>query len=341
LTVMVGYIGSHSVHEPVTPDVINMVLPLSFTPEGPIWPFPVGSGQEYNQHAGQIRATFWNGSASYSGLQAQVTKKMSHSFQVQGSFVWAKCIDNGSAAQVSDLFTNSLTSFLWDDPGAYRGPCDYDVSKNFVLNFVWEIPKPKFGGAVASLVLGGWEASGIFTAGAGQPFSMLIAGDPLGIKGTTNPFPDRVAGCNPYNANYKSQNLAYLNVSCFTPPVVPASFPNYATSCQPAAASVAAVIPNTCMNLAGDAGRNQLTGPGVTNFDFSLIKNTYVPKISESFNVQFRAEFFNILNHANFQLPGDNLDVLNQNGTRTSGAGVLDSTSTTSRQIQLALKIIF
>jgi hypothetical protein len=290
---------------------------------------------------GSIRATMWDGSGSYNGLQAQIIKKMAHGFQAQASYAWSKCIDNGSAASVSDLFTNGLTSFDWVDKAAVRGLCDYSIGQNLVVNYVWDIPKPRFGGAVTSFVLGGWEGSGIFTAGTGQPFSVLIAGDPLGMKGATNPFPDRVAGCNPYNANFKSQGLAYLNLSCFTPPVVPASFPNYATSCQPAAASVAAVIPNTCMNLQGNAGRNQLIGPGLTNFDFSLIKNNYIGKISETFNIQFRAEVFNILNHANFQLPNDHLQLLNQNGTQASSAGVIDGTSADSREIQFGLKMIW
>jgi hypothetical protein len=97
--------------------------------------------------------------------------------------------------------------------------------------------------------------------------------------------------------------------------VAPASF---AAVCQPAAASVAAVIPNTCMNLNGNAGRNELVGPGL----------------------QFRVAMFNILNRANFQSPLDSTYLLNQNGTPVSGAGFTDSTSTPSREIQLGLKII-
>jgi Carboxypeptidase regulatory-like domain len=342
LTAMVGFVGSHSVHQPNTPDDMDMVLP-TLTSAGYLWPFPVGSGTEFNPNVGSIRATMWNGSSSYSGLQAQLTKKMNHGFQAQGIYSWSKCLDNGSTAQVSDVFTNSLTSFLWIDPASFRGPCDFNIGQHFVANFVWDMPKPKFGGAVASYVLGGWEVTGIFTAQTGVPFTVLTSGDPQGLKGTANPFPDRVAGCNPYNGNYRSNvdGTSYLNTNCFIPPVVPASFPSYSTLCQPAAASVAAVIPNTCMNLQGDSGRNQLTGPGLVNFDFSLIKNTYIRRISESFDVQFRVEAFNILNHANFQPPTDNLYVLNQNGTPTPGAGFIDSTSTDSREIQLGLKIIW
>ena len=339
LTAMVGYVGSHSVHNPWTADNLNMVLP-TLTSAGYLWPFPVGSGTEFNPNVGAIRSTLWGGSGSYSALEVQVTKKMSHGFQAQGAYTWGKCIDDSSSGLVSDSLANSLTTLLWVDERSRRGPCDYNVGQNFVMNFVWDIPKPKFGGAATSYILGGWEAASIFTAAAGTPFTVLTAGDPQGTLGDPNPYPDRVAGCNSINGNYRS-SLNYLNLSCFTPPVVPASFPNYATGCQPAVASVAAVIPNTCMNLQGNAGRNQIAGPGVTDFDFSMIKNTYFTRISESFNVQFRVEFFNILNHANFQSPIDNTHIFNQNGTLASAAGAIDSTSTDARQIQLALKVVW
>jgi hypothetical protein len=340
LTAMIGYVGSHSVHQPNSPDDMDMVLP-KLTSAGYLWPFPVGSGTEFNPNVGVIQALTWDGSASYSGLQAHVTKNLSHGFQAQGAYTWSKCIDDGSAAQIGNLFTNSISSFIWFDKSSRRGLCDFNVGQNFVMNYVWYAPKPRFGGAAASYMLGGWELAGIFSAGTGQPFTVLTAGDPEGRGGDPNPYPDRLAGCNPINGNFKSQGLAYVNVNCFSPPVVPASFADYATNCQPAAASVAAMIPNTCMNLEGNAGRNQINGPGLVTFDFSLIKNTYVPRISDTFNVQFRAEIFNIFNHANFQLPVDQLYLFNQDGTPVSGGGTIDSTSNDSREIQLGLKIIW
>jgi len=95
------------------------------------------------------------------------------------------------------------------------------------------------------------------------------------------------------------------------------------------------------MNLFGNAGRNTLVGPGLLNVDFSVFKNNYVPRISEAFNIQFRAEFFNLMNHPNFQAPIKNSAVLNADGTPLSGAGAIDTTSTTSRQIQFGLKVIW
>jgi hypothetical protein len=100
----------------------------------------------------------------------------------------------------------------------------------------------------------------------------------------------------------------------------------------------------SCFNLRGNVGRNTLIGPGLMNLDFSAVKNNYIKKISESFNVQFRAEFFNIMNHANFNVPslGDtNTNMLNGDGTVNGSAGLLTQTTTDPREIQFALKLIW
>jgi hypothetical protein len=82
-------------------------------------------------------------------------------------------------------------------------------------------------------------------------------------------------------------------------------------------------------------------GPGVSKLDFSVFKNNRVKRISEDFNVQFRAEIFNILNRANFSSPTDNMNVFDGSGARVDSAGLLTSTQTSSRQIQFALKLIW
>ncbi len=95
--------------------------------------------------------------------------------------------------------------------------------------------------------------------------------------------------------------------------------------------------------MRGNAGRNILIGPGLSNLDFSVFKNNRVRKISENFNVQFRAEFFNILNRANFAVPvtPDNTDIFDSIGAPTGVAGLLKSTTTTAREIQFAVKLLW
>ena len=86
----------------------------------------------------------------------------------------------------------------------------------------------------------------------------------------------------------------------------------------------------------GNAGRNTLVGPGLINFDFSLVKNT---PVTERLNLQFRAKFFNLFNRANFSTPPAVL--FNASRIRVGNAAVIANTDTTSRQIQFALKLVF
>ena len=94
-------------------------------------------------------------------------------------------------------------------------------------------------------------------------------------------------------------------------------------------------------NQWGNLGRNTLIGPGQSKLDASIFKNNRIQRISETFNAQFRAEFFNILNHTNFSSPTSNNVVFDQNGVPVPSAGLITSTQTTSRQIQFALKLIW
>ena len=162
----------------------------------------------------------------------------------------------------------------------------------------------------------GWQLGGIYQASSGIPFTPILGGDPLGLN-SADPwdFPNRIAGpgcksaVNPGNVNN------YIKIQCF-------GFPNPST-------------------LLGNTGRNSLIGPGLSNFDFSLFKNNYIRRISEHFNAQFRVEFFNVLNHANFSPPIDNSTLFDESGAPVDGAGALSSTSTTAREIQFALKLIW
>ena len=337
LKATVGYVGWHSVRGSFSTDNSNMVLPQQ-TPAGYLWPLPVGSGTVLDPNVGGIRAIFADDSGRYNGLHVQVRESLRHDLFVQGSYTWGKCFDYGSSQGVSDPFNNSLATLLFYAPQVRRGLCDYNITHNFILNYDWELPSPSHS-RLAEDTLGGWELGGILSASNGTPFSVLIAGDPTGQGGDPWPYPDRLmgSGCtgNPVNSGNPNN---YIKLQCFSPPVAPASF---ASMCQPAAASVAAVIPNTCMNLFGNAGRNSLIGPGLLDFDTSLFKNFGLPRISESAKLQLRAEFFNVLNHTNFQSPLDNNYLLNQDGTPVSGAGTIDATTTDSREIQFGMKVIF
>jgi len=329
VTAMVGYVGSHTVHEDVTYDDANMVVP-SIVDNRAFYPLPVGSGTIANPNVGFIRPIIWDGTASYEGLQSQVQVRTSHGFQSQGVYSYSKCLDDGSGAQLGDPFLNSLTSLqLFAKAQGRRGPCDFDIKHNFSFNMIWTVPSPHMSNPVGAWFTGGWQLGGILSASTGVPFSVLMGGDPLG-QNSTDPldYPDRNFGCNPI-----AGGINYLNLNCFSPPMAPAGL---SSACQPFAG-----IAGSCMNVFGNAGRNELYGPRMVNLDFSIFKNNHIARISEAFNIQFRAEFFNVLNHTNLQAPVDNNVLFDNTGAPVAGAGVIDSTVTPSRQIQFGMKVIW
>jgi hypothetical protein len=198
---------------------------------------------------------------------------------------------------------------------------------------------PEFGGGVGRRILGGWEFGGIVVASTGSPFTVTIGGDPLGQNSTdAKNFASRVPGPGCTHPVNPGSVTNYIKLNCFSPPMAP---PSFAGVCQPAFDKKGGTVPGSCMNLFGNAGRNTVVGPGLFNVDFSVFKNNYIETSSGNINIQFRAEFFNAMNHANFQSPLNASVLFNQNGTPVDGAGAIDVTSTPARQIQLGLKVIW
>lgn len=340
MTATLGYVGSHTIHSPFTTDDSNMVGPPQViqTPVGTLW--PTVPGTVFNSNVGQIRPSFFSTSAHYGALQAQLLKSFSHGLQGEASYTWGKCIDAGSNGDIGDPYLNSPSSLIFFAPGSRNGLCDFNVGQNFVGNFIWDVPSPKSSSVIVSRLAGGWELGGILTASTGTPFTLIMDGDPLG-QNSTDPFdyPSRLPGCNPINSNWKSNNLQYINLSCFTPPIAPVSMAAQCNSFSGAAPPPSGTV--YCANLFGNAGRNRLIGPKLVDLDFSVFKNNHIPRISESFNVQFRVEMFNVLNHANFQPPlcGSCQTIFTSAGAPEGG--FLNTTSTEARQIQLSLKVIW
>jgi Carboxypeptidase regulatory-like domain/TonB dependent receptor len=327
-TALVGYVGSRSVHLSVAADDINLVPPVS-TPAGilipsntyqldPNWGGANGGLVPGAPGGAGIRPVLFDGESTYNSFQAQLKKGMSHGVQGQLSYTYGKCRDNSSAPVTGDTYSNSIAVPLLLSQQYRGGACDFDLRQTATGTFIWDVPGPKSG--AASYVLGGWELGTIVTATTGSPFTVTTGGggDPLntGFNGDFSmDFPNLVAGCNPIHGG-----VDYLNVNCFA-------------------------LPPTVANgvLVGNAGRNRLHGPGLKTVDFSAFKNI---QLMERMKLQFRAEFFNILNHPNFAGPNflndANNSVAFSGGNPVPGsAGVLGSTSTASRQIQLGLKLIW
>ncbi|MGH9681627.1 MAG: TonB-dependent receptor domain-containing protein [Candidatus Acidiferrales bacterium] len=337
LTVTLGYVGSRSIHLPDLPDNINYQLP-SLTSAGYL--FPATSVGKLDTAVGSMRARLWDNDGWYNGLQLGVTKQLSHGLQLQGSYSWSQCLDTGSNMAFNDPFQNSIPDYFYFDHRLTKGLCDYNISQNGVVSFIYSIPTIGSKSGFEARILGGWQVGTILTAQSGSPFTPVIGSDPYNrSQGDTNQgYVDIVSGCNPINANWKSagsNGLQYLNLNCFAPPSAPASF---ASQCTPNSYSAAPAGPTYCANLIGNLGRNQITGPGLFDMDFSVFKNI---RITERVSTQFRVEMFNVLNHPSFLPPLNNEAIFNLNGSVATNAAVVDTTSDDPRQIQFGMKVIF
>jgi hypothetical protein len=263
---------------------------------------------------------------------------MSHGFQVEGSFTWSKSIDDSSGSGASDNYLFSLQNPPWYDLSLDKGLSDFNIGKTLVINALWEVPTTRALGVIGEKALGGWQLGVITKLNDGIPIYPTIANagtsDMVGEDIPTAQPPNVAAGCSAQNltaANYR-HSLFYANINCLS--LVPMTATNASYCDQRLGAG-------TCSNIRGDLGRNTMLGPGLFNIDFSVYKNNYIRKISETFNIQFRAEMFNVLNHTNFA-PPSNLTPFDQNGVPQTGTyGVLTSTQGSNRQIQLALKAVW
>lgn len=318
-TFTIGYVGARGKHMRFQADDVNMVYPTTGLAQAYplVWPNPNAAPcpcTVVNPNMGRTQMALWDGSYYYNGLQAQVKKRMSHGFQVEGSYTFSKDIDDGGGSVASDPFRNSVSTLLWFCKACRRGLTDQDQRHVLTVNYEWDIPTPASFNAPEKAILGGWETGSIVTVASGTPFTVLMSGGDLLGQGNTDPyqFPDKLnsPGCaNPVNPGNAAD---YVKTQCFAPP--------------------------TPIYRLGTSGRNSVIGPGLVNMDFSLFKNI---QIRESLKAQFRAEFFNVLNHPNFNSPNDNRAILNPDGSVVNNAGAVTqmvNPQQPARQIQFALK---
>jgi hypothetical protein len=361
LMASVGYVGSHGLHLLIRGDDFDMVIP-THTSAGWLWPANDTPQQRINPNFGIIRGMMWNTSSRYDAVQFNVQKRFSHGFQFGGNYTYSKSMDNDSATIAGDAFSNSITTWFWFAPSISWAPSDFNFTHTAVINALWQIPVSSSLHGPAATVLRGWEVGGIVKANSGVPTTPLIGGDPMGVQNSgsdTFGIPDKIPGCDPINHNYKSNPggvfLGYINTSCYT---LPMATPAIASQCVPFTnPKTGASFAGTCSNLLGNAGRNSIVGPNVFNIDSSIHKDFAVPKISEAFKIQFRTEFFNLLNHANFTPPlpffgSGNSTLFNQDGSLVGGklpyakvgpgpGSLQQPLATRPRIIQFALKVIW
>jgi hypothetical protein len=304
----IAYVGSRGVHQPWTNNDGDMVVP-AITPQGLVWPSKATS-QKINPNFGRIAMKLWVTNSYYHALQTRLTAR-SHGFDIQGSYTFAKSIDDSSASEADNSFANSIGNPYWFAPQTNKGLSDFDQRHTFVVHGMWTVPTPAaFSHTYSSVMFGGWKLGGIYTFSTGVPFNMFISGDVLGVKSNQNSeLPNRVPGCGPLTTGNPA---AYVNTACL-------AFPNPT-------------------NIPGNIGRNAFTGPSLSDLDASLTKDNH---LREWLSLQLRFEVFNLLNHPNFGPPISNGTAFDGSGNRIATAGRLDQLQTPARQIQLGVKFLW
>ncbi len=311
-----GYIGSHGIRQPFTSNDINYVLPVEDSPVGWVWP-KSGTEPKLNPAIGIESGTFFEGSSLYNSLQ---TSLKYNSTRMQGmiSYTWAKSIDDSSSALSGASFDNSISNPPYFDIRLNRALSDFDVRNLISAYAMTALPSPasRFGPWAAPLR--GWNLENIFNISGGVPFTPTISGDPLSsLASTTFDRPNLVtkSGCT------RPQNINYLNTVCFA---FPANY-TYATGLSGP--------------VLGNAGRNPLIGPGIFFWTTGLMDEQ---KFGERMRMELQAQAFNVTNRANFEGPqSTEAEIYNATGGLLTSAGQLTLTSTSSRQLQFSLKLLF
>jgi hypothetical protein len=240
--------------------------------------------------------------SSYNGLQFTVNKRFSQGFSLLAAYTFSKALDLLSIPINFETTPGQATyPQNQNDLRAERGRAAFDIRHRFVLSYVVDLPFFKGRGGALEKALGGWQVSGITTFQTGSPLTVLDSSDPS-LDGDATDRPDLVG--DPNQGPHRVER--FFNTAAFRP--VPFGSGRY-----------------------GNAGRNIVTGPGFNNFDFSLIKEI---KLSETRYFQFRAEFFDLFNHPNFDLPVNDI-------TSPNFGQIQNTKPNSERQIQFGLKFYF
>jgi hypothetical protein len=329
----VAYVGSHGYHEIIGADgnePFPTICPAAPCPAtypstfpGALANAPVPAGSYFipvgTPKANPTIANTWTwfslGNSNYNALQVEANHRFSHGMSLRGVYTWSKTLDNGDSLNVT---TSANAPALTSNPfnlHADYGLGGFDVRHVAVISAIYELPFGRgqvLGNGLSgwgNALVGGWSVNSIVTLQDGFPFTPQLSYNPSNNGDTRNPVrpfrnPDFTGPVILGNPNQ------WFNPNAFLAPPVNSGF-------------------------YGDLGRDTFIGPGLATWDFSALKDT---SIHERLTLQFRAELFNLLNRAHFNTP--NLIVFTPSGV-SGTAGAITSTSTTSRQVQFGLKLIW
>ncbi len=322
----IAYVGSFATHELLSIDLNSIPAQICSNPSGcasggvAAIKSTVPQGTQYipvrsRPNPSLSGGFFWltEGNSSYNALQVDATHRLSKGLQFRGNYTWSKNLDINSA--LTGAQANNQAQMVMDRNDLRRdwGPSALNITSQSSISARYDLP---FGhgqhwlgnvNGVAGKLVTGWQLNGIGTFLTGFPFTPLTGSNRSGDGDTRNP--DRPS----------------INPS-FTGPVL---LGNPDQWFNPSAFKLQ--TPGTWGNL----GRGTLTGPGLADVDLSVFKNT---GITENTSLQFRAELFNLLNRSNFGPPNT---IVFSRGAISPSAGLITTTATSPRQVQLGLKLIF
>jgi hypothetical protein len=319
----------HPIVNEVTGQVITTNTPTNALLRAPYQGVDIASFQQFQNSA----------DSAYSSLQISLTRRLARGLQLLASYTHAKSLDNASGQGTFD--TSIILGNQWD-PKANRGVSDFDRTHRFVLSYLWDLPRPTFAARskIERLLVSNWQGAGIVTAMSGQPIDIVDSAAGSFYFGS-NLLPNALA--RPSWAPGATRDTALTNVP-------PGYFFNPSAFVR-AVVQTGQFIPSsngTAVAAAqgtdfGNVGRNVLRGPRQVNVDVSVIKRF---PFREAKSVEFRAEFFNLFNQVNFNIPISNLNAatIDQNTGRIidpGDFGRITSTSNNPRLIQFAVKFNF
>ena len=333
IMLQVGYVGNQGYHTPLNLNANSPFPLICQDPQGcdsggttlqgtvPRPPYArVQQGTLYhppgtrpNPYVGNGQTWFDQGTSSYHSLNVSLVKRASHGLTFKTNYTWGRIIDLNSAILAPSAMNEPPALFSPFYRHLNRGVASFSLLHQFNGNFSYQLPfgsGKRFGSGANGVVehlIGGWQWNGIVTAQSGFPFTPLVGSN---SSGTGDANQSDVPNWNP---NFKGPVILGKPDQWFDP------------------SAFAMPTPGTFGNVA----RGSLRGPGLFSVDTSLFKRV---KLREDLNLQFRAEAFNVFNHPNFSYP--NQIVFSGSGY-SSSAGVISTTSTSSRQTQFALKLLF
>ena len=311
---MLGYAGSRGQHLLRSGDV-NTAQPI-IQADGTVF-IPAGTPRP-NTAFSTIELKSSDGESWYNALIVDVRRRLSGGVSLQSSYTYSKSIDTTQASTFFSDANNGTTSAMPEYIADYnKGPSDFDTRHNWVASLIWELPTP----SVAPALLGGWRMSGIWTMRSGQPLTVFVTANrsrsqwnPSRAPGIGQDRPSYAPGFGPDNA-INGTPQQWFNPAAFV--------------LQPA-------------GTFGNTGRGDLVGPDLRTLDLSLTKNVRWEQLGSGGRVEFRVEAFNILNRANFGIPELRAFAGQADGEAPLATfGRISNTITSSRQIQLGVRVLF